>query len=186
MSKNGKGVIFLNINQDLKSYLDSIQLNYGIAITDTESLIYNNVNVDFQKISMELKEFLNAMYKDKKIINYFNNYKDIEKINLEISKNKIKEKNSDNSKLYHYFLDKLLFTTNKNIKILENSNLKPYPLKCIIPIYTDFFKGSLIVFTNDIDITDELKESFFRFCKGLFFIVLYYIINGDYSSYKLF
>ena len=90
MSKNGKGVFFLNINQDLKSYLDIIQLNYGIAITDTESLIYNNVNVDFQKISMELKEFLNAMYKDKKIINYFNNYKDIEKINLEISKNKIK------------------------------------------------------------------------------------------------
>ena len=74
----------------------------------------------------------------------------------------------------------------KLAKILKYDNFKHYPLKCIIPIYTDFFKGSLIVLTNETDITQEVKESFFRFSKGLFFIIKYYIDNGDYSEYKLF
>lgn len=128
------------------------------------------------------------MYNDKNLINYFNNYKNIEKINLRISKNEVlgKFKNNQSAKLYKYFLDELLFTKEKNIKILNSYNLKQYNLKCIIPINIDIFKGSLIVLTNDVDITPELKESFFRFCKGLFFIVIHYIVNGDYSSYKLF
>lgn len=183
-----KEEIYLKLNKDLTSYLDNINLNYGIAITDENNLIYNNMNEEEQEISKELKKFLNKLYTKKEIINFFKNYNSVEKNNLEISKSIIKKEDKLNSasKLFKYLVHNLLFTKENNIKLLKYDNFKHYPLKCIIPINTDFFKGSLIVLTNETDITEEIKESFFRFSKGLFFIIIHYITNGDYSQYKLF
>ena len=119
---------------------------------------------------------------------YFNNKKNTEKDNLEISKSIIKEKNKTNSnhEVFQHLIDILLFTKDNNIRILKYDNFKNYDLKCIIPINNDFFKGSLIVLINEPDATKGIKESFFRFCIGLFFIITHYIANGDYSEYKLF
>ena len=170
------------------NYLNSINLNYGIAITDENNLIYNNMNEEQQEISNELKEFLNKLYKKDEIMKYLSNYNNNEKDNLEISKNIIKKDITYNteSKLFKYLVNNLLFTKDNNIKILKYDNFKHYPLKCIIPINTDFFKGALIVLVNETDITEEIKKSFFRFSKGLFFIIRHYITDGDYSEYKLF
>ena len=183
-----KEEVFLKINKDLISYLDNINLNYGIAITDENTLVYNNMNEEEQEISKDLKNFLNRLYAKTEIINFLENENNIEKNNLEVSKNIITKEyhNISESKLVKHLVNNLLFTKENNIKILKYDNFKHYPLKCIIPIYTDFFKGSLIVLTNETDITQEIKESFFRFSKGLLFIITYYINNGDYSEYKLF
>lgn len=179
------------MNKDLINYLDNINLNYNIAITDEENLIYNNMNEESQKISEQLKNFLKKIYNDNKIIDYFNNQEKIEMYNLKTSENLITNKEKDIkplelSKDLKYIINNLVFTKNNNIKILKYDNFNHYSLKCIIPINNDFFKGSLIVLTNETDITEEVKESFFRFCNGVFFITSHYINDGDYSQYKLF
>lgn len=156
-----------------------MKLNYAIAITDENSLIYNNINEDSQEISNELKFFLNELYKKSDIMEYFNDKKTCEKDNLETSKSMMNEKNKSNnpSEDFEYIMNNLLFTNDKNIKILKYDNFKNYDLKCIIPIKNIFFKGSLIVLINEPYATKGIKESFFRFCIGLFFIVIYYINN---------
>ena len=80
----------------------------------------------------------------------------------------------------------MVYTQNTNIPILNSKNLEGYSLKCIIPINNDFFKGSLIIQTNEYKMSSEIKESFFRFCYGLFFIVQNYILYGSYEQYRLF
>ena len=161
-----------------------MKLNYTVAITDENSLIYTNTNEDTQEISHELKNFLNEVYKKNDIMEYFNDKKNCEKDNLETSKSMMNEKNTyDNySKDFEYIMNNLLFTNDKNIKILKYDNFKNYDLKCIIPIKNTFFKGSLIVLINEPYPTKGIKESFFRFCIGLFFIITYYINNADYSQ----
>ena len=185
-----KEEIYLNLNKDLIEYLDNINLNYNIAITNEKELLYNNINEDNQELSGQFKEFLKRIYTDKKITEYFNNNESFETYNLNTSQNLIlnKEKKTKSFGLsdnFIYLINNLIFTKNNNIQILKYDNFKGYPLKCIIPLNNHFFKGALIILTNETDITDEVKESFFRFCYGLFFIVNHYINYSNYSKYKL-
>ena len=186
-----KGGDFLNLNKDLIEYLDNIKLNYNIAITNEKKLLYNNMNEETQEISEQFKEFLKRIYDDKKITEYFNNSKNFEMYNLNTSQNLIlntekKSKSLDFCNNFIYLINNLVFTKNNNIQILKYDNFTNYPLKCIIPLNNYFFKGSLIVLSNETDITDDIIESFFRFCYGLFFIVNHYINHGDYNEYKVF
>lgn len=48
----------MKINKDLKNYLDNLNLNYNILITDESCLVYSNMNIQIQEMSNELKAFL--------------------------------------------------------------------------------------------------------------------------------
>ena len=119
---------------------------------------------------------------------YFKEIDKLEKKNIEYSQNVILKKDLTKSKIidYDYLIQKLVYTQNTNIPILNSKNLEEYSLKCIIPINNDFFKGSLIIQTNEYKMSSEIKEAFFRFCYGLFFIVQNYILYGSYEQYRLF
>lgn len=122
---------------------------------------------------------------DKKITKYINNLKHNENLNLVYSLNTINEKteeikikeNFDFFKDFKYCMNKLVFANSDKIKLLKYDNLENHNLKCILPIYSDYFKGALIVTLNETNITEEIKESFFRFCNGLFTTIMYYITN---------
>lgn len=151
-------------------------------------MIYSNSLNSNEEISNKLKEQLYKIYNDKKIMKYFKEIDKLEKNNIEYSQNVILKKDLTKSKIidYDYLIQKLVYTQNTNIPILNSKNLEGYSLKCIIPINNDFFKGSLIIQTNEYKMSSEIKESFFRFCYGLFFIVQNYILYGNYEQYRLF
>ena len=151
-------------------------------------MIYSNSLNSNEEISNKLKEQLYKIYDDKKIMKHFKEIDKLEKINIEFSQNVILKKDLTKSKIidYDYLIQKLVYTKNTNIPILNSKNLEGYSLKCIIPISNDFFKGSLIIQSNEYKISSEIKEAFFRFCYGLFFIVQNYILYGSYEQYRLF
>lgn len=119
---------------------------------------------------------------------YFKEVYIYEKDNINYSNSLIQKNNYAQSKNinYDYLVKKLIYTKERKIQILDSKDLEGYSLRCIMPIYNDFFKGSLIVQTNEPKISSEIKMSFLRFCYGLFFTVENYILHGDYSSYRLF
>lgn len=168
-----KVVFILNIPNDLKNYLDNLNLNYEICITNMNESVYNNKTNEKCEISNELKKMLYSLYNDKELSLFLNNY-DNEKKNLELSNNFINDINIDDNFLIKH-VDKLIYNRNENIQLLKYDNFKYYFFKCIIPIHLECFKGSLIVCSMDPDDSIENKKSFLRFCIGLYYIVKHYI-----------
>ena len=166
-----KAVFNLKITENLKNYLDN--LNHGICITNTNKSIYNNKSNENCEISNELKEMLYTLYNDKEL-NLFLNSHDNEKRNLELSNNYINDINIDDNFLIKY-VDKLIYNRNENIQLLKHDNFKYYFFKCIIPIQTNYFRGSLLVCSMDPDDSIENEKSFLRFCIGLYYIVKHYL-----------
>ena len=154
-------------------------------ITDFDGLLYNNINENTVEVSKVFKNFIEKCNKDDKIISFLNDFEYNQKINFE---NSIKILNGTynlkESKNFNYCLNKLVFSKNNNIQLFKYDNVKDYELKCIMPIFSDYFKGALIVLSNDENATFEITKSFFRFCNGIYAIVMYFIINGDYSKYN--
>lgn len=170
-----KAVFNLNITHNLKNYLNN--LNHGICITNTNKSIYNNKSNENCEISNELKEMLYTLYNDKEL-NLFLNSHDNEKRNLELSNNYINDINIEDEFL-NKFVNKLVYTREKKIQLLKHDNFKYYFFKCIIPIQTNYFRGSLLVCSMDPDDSIENKKSFLRFCIGQYYIVKHYIENVD-------
>lgn len=170
-----KAVFNLNITENLKNYLDN--LNHGICITNTNKSIYNNKSNENCEISNELKEMLYTLYNDKEL-NLFLNSHDNEKRNLELSNNYINDINIEDEFL-NKFVNKLVYTREKKIQLLKYDNFKYYFFKCIIPIQTNYFRGSLLVCSMDPDDSIENKKGFLRFCIGQYYIVKHYIENVD-------
>ena len=173
----------LNINIDLIKYLDELNMNYGIAITDTKKCVYNNKTEYKSEISSELKNLLEKFYNNK-VLNLFLKNSYTEKNNINYSNYMITDININN-KTTNKFVEELIFTKDKNISLFKYDNFEYYFFKCVIPIKTDFFKGSLIVCSMDDDESMENKESFLRFSIGLYYIVKHYIANEDYNKYNL-
>ena len=109
-----KVVFILNIPNDLKNYLDNLNLNYEICITNMNESVYNNKTNEKCEISNELKKMLYSLYNDKELSLFLNNY-DNEKKNLELSNNFINDMNIDDNFLIKY-VDKLIYNRNENIK----------------------------------------------------------------------
>ena len=107
-------------------------------------MIYSNSLNSNEKISNKLKEQLYKIYNDKKIMKYFKEIDKLEKNNIEYSQNVVLKKDLTKSKIidYNYLIQKLVYTQNTNIPILNSKNLEGYSLKCIIPINNDFFNNS--------------------------------------------
>ena len=168
-----KAVFNLKITENLKNYLDNLNLNYGICVTNMNESVYNNKTYEKCEISNELKEMLHSLYNDKKL-NLFLNSHDNEKRNLELSNNYINDINIEDEFL-NKFVNKLVYTREKKIQLLKYDNFKYFFFKCIIPIHLECFKGSLIVCSMDPDDSIENKKSFLRFCIGLYYIVKHYL-----------
>lgn len=168
-----KAVFNLKITENLKNYLDNLNLNYGICVTNMNESVYNNKTYEKCEISNELKEMLHSLYNDKELSLFLNSY-DNEKKNLELSNNFINDINIEDEFL-NKFVNKLVYTREKKIQLLKYDNFKYFFFKCIIPIHLECFKGSLIVCSMDPDDSIENKKSFLRFCIGLYYIVKHYL-----------
>ncbi len=137
------------------------------------------MNENTQKVTKNFKDLLNKILNDKKIIEYFYNLPNLEKDNLRISHNYIVNNDSKKTLPFNYCIKELIIKEQNKVNILNFNNSKSYSLKCIIPIVSKKFNGSLIVLSKDLYITKDIEEAFFRFCTGLFFIIIHYITNDN-------